>query len=96
MYLFAALCRANKIPARCVSGYLSKEDGLLKPGAFHNWAEFYHEGAWWISDPQNGDFMKDLSGHIAMRIIHGLENLTIPRFDRFLIRGEGMKGRMNS
>jgi transglutaminase-like putative cysteine protease len=96
MYLFAALCRANKIPARCVSGYLSKEDGLLKPGTFHNWAEFYHGGVWWISDPQNGDFMKDLSGHIAIRIIHGLENPAIPRFDRFLIRGEGMKGRMNS
>lgn len=96
MYLFAALCRASKIPARCMSGYHCKEDGLLKPGAFHNWAEFYHGGSWWISDPQNGVFMKDPSGYIAMRIINGLEDPAKPRFDRFLIRGEGLKGRMNS
>jgi len=96
MYLFAALCRASKIPARCMSGFISKEDGLLKPGAFHNWAEFYHGGSWWISDPQNGVFMKNSSGYIAIRIINGLEGSAIPRFDRFQIRGEGLKGRMNS
>jgi hypothetical protein len=96
MYLFAALCRANKIPARGVSGYLCREDGLLKPGSWHNWAEFYHRGSWWISDPQNGVFMKDPSEYIAMRIINGLENPDMPRFDRFQIRGEGLKGRMNS
>ena len=96
MYLIAALCRANKIPARCVSGYLSKEDGLLKPGAFHNWAEFYHGGAWWISDPQNGVFMKDFSGYIAMRAINEHEDPSVPRFDRFQVKGEGLKVRMNS
>jgi transglutaminase-like putative cysteine protease len=96
MYLFAALCRADKIPARCVSGYLCKEDGLLKPSTFHNWAEFYQGGSWWISDPQNGVFMKDPSRYIAMRIINGLEDPATPRFDRFQIRGEGLKARMNS
>jgi len=96
MYLFAALCRANKIPARCMSGYLCKEDGLLKSSAFHNWAEFYQGGSWWISDPQNGIFMKDPSSYIAMRVINRLEDPAIPRFDRFEIRGEGLKGRMNS
>jgi hypothetical protein len=96
MYLFVALCRADKIPARCMSGYLCKEDGQPKPNAFHNWAEFYLGGSWWISDPQNGVFMKDSSHYIAMRIINGHGDPAGPHFDRFQVKGQGLKGRMNS
>jgi len=43
-YLFVALCRANSIPARVIGGYVSNKDKILKPEAYHNWAEFYDNG----------------------------------------------------
>jgi transglutaminase-like putative cysteine protease len=96
MYLFAALCRANNIPARCIGGYICKKNRILKPANYHNWAEFYLDGAWRISDPQNKIFMKDPSDYIAMRLIKGSINLPAQQFNRYRVKGEGLKVKMNS
>jgi transglutaminase-like putative cysteine protease len=96
MYLFAALCRANQIPARCIGGYICRENSILKPANYHNWAEFYHEGVWRISDPQNKIFMKDASNYIAMRLIIGSTHNPALQFNRYQLKGEGLNVKMNS
>ena len=95
MYLFTALCRAVKIPARCIGGYITKENSILKPGYYHNWAQFYEDGAWRISDPQNKIFMKENSNYIAMRIIKETQDNPMLKFNRFRIQGEGLEAKMN-
>ena len=95
MYLFTALCRAVKIPARCIGGYIAKESSILKPGHYHNWAEFYEDGAWRISDPQNKVFMKEDSNYIAMRIIEQKPDNQMLGFNRFRVKGDGLEARMN-
>jgi len=96
MYLFTALCRANKIPARGVAGYIVRRNTILKPHGFHNWAEFYEEGAWKLADPQNRVFMKDHSRYVATRIIGGSRTTLMRDFERFRLQGEGLRARMNS
>lgn len=95
MYLFAALCRANNIPARCIGGYISTQNKILKPGDYHNWAEFYLDGAWRISDPQNKVFMKDQANYIAMRLISASTDSSIAQFNKFRFEGAGLKVKMN-
>ena len=95
MYLFTALCRAVKIPARCIGGYIAKESSILKPGHYHNWAEFYEDGAWRISDPQNKVFMKENSNYIAMRIIEQKPDNQMLGFNRFRVQGDGVEVKMN-
>ncbi|MBN1456344.1 MAG: transglutaminase domain-containing protein, partial [Sedimentisphaerales bacterium] len=51
-YLFAALCRANNIPAKFVEGYAF--DGEKEPR--HDWVEVYLEKYGWVPfDPAKGD-----------------------------------------
>ncbi len=69
MYLFVALCRANKIPARGIGGYLANRNPVLKPNAYHNWAESYIDGAWRIIDPQKKVFMPEPAHYIALHVI---------------------------
>ncbi len=95
MYLFAALCRANNIPARGIGGYVSNENAVLKPNGYHNWVEFYYDGAWWLSDPQKKIFMQNPSRYIAMRVIGKSENSPIGRFHRFRFVGDGLEIKMN-
>lgn len=95
MYLFVALCRANHIPARSIGGYISTQNKILKPGDYHNWAEFYLDGAWRISDPQNKVFMKDQSNYIAMRLISTSTENSMPQFSRFRFKGAGLQAKMN-
>ena len=96
MHLFVALCRANKIPARCIGGYVRRENATLKPADYHNWAEFYQDGAWRIADPQNRVFMKNQADYIATRIIKGSPHDTVKQFNRFQVKGNGLKAKMNS
>ena len=95
MYLFAAICRANTIPARGVGGYICPENTILKAAGFHNWAEFNQDGIWHIADPQNRVFVKNTTNYIAMHIMGsqgvGAEN----RFNRFSYKGDGLKVSMN-
>ncbi|MBW2116934.1 MAG: transglutaminase domain-containing protein [Deltaproteobacteria bacterium] len=95
MYLFVALCRASKIPARCIGGYVCLEDRILNPGDYHNWAEFYEDGLWRIVDPQNKIFMKSQSNYIAMKIIEESPDNPMPQFGRFRVKGSGLEARMN-
>lgn len=76
MSLFIAMARANNVPARAIGGYVVDKNSVLKPYDFHNWAEFYDEGAWNISDPQKKAFMKNSSQYIAMRIIRNCHKIT--------------------
>ena len=94
MSLFAALCRANKIPARGIGGYVCSESSILKPGSYHNWAEFYEAGAWRIGDPQKRVFMKRPSDYVAMRIIGESPKNPMGEFNRFRSSGAGLEVKM--
>ena len=94
MSLFAALCRAKKIPARGIGGYVCKGDSILKPGSYHNWAEFYEAGAWRIGDPQKKVFMDRPSDYIAMRIIGESPKNPMGEFNRFRSSGDGLDVKM--
>ena len=94
MCLFAALCRAKQIPARGVGGYVCKEDSILKPDSYHNWAEFYEAGAWRIGDPQKRVFMERPSDYIAMRIIGESPKNPMGEFNRFRSSGIGLEVKM--
>ncbi|RJP83634.1 MAG: transglutaminase domain-containing protein [Desulfobacteraceae bacterium] len=95
MYLFVAFCRALEIPARGVCGYVCKENSILRPAEFHNWAEFNHKGRWILSDPQNRLFQKGAENYIAMRILGPSGNNPQMNFNRFHLEGEGLSARMN-
>jgi len=66
--LFAALCRAAGIPARLMGGYICQRNCLVTTVDFHNWAEFYHNGAWHLADPQNRLFDQNGENYIATEI----------------------------
>ena len=93
--IFVALTRANDIPARGMAGYVLRENGILKPMAFHNWAEFYDGTAWYMADPQKRVFMKNQSDYIAMRVIGPSAENPMGKFNRFRFEGEGLNVKMN-
>jgi hypothetical protein len=94
MHLFIALCRANQIPARGIAGYVVTTNRKVKPGEYHNWAEFFDGRRWQIADPQKKNFMKDEQNYIAMRILHTTPNAPIEPFKRFKVEGKGVKAKM--
>ncbi len=69
MYLYAALSRANGIPARGIAGFVVTDNALLKVDEYHNWVEIYIDGLWRVVDPQRKVFMEKPSNYIAMRIL---------------------------
>lgn len=53
-HLFVAVARAMDVPARYVSGYITRGDGRLGHGASHAWAEAWVPGRGWTGyDPTN-------------------------------------------
>ncbi len=69
-HLFIALMRANQIPARYVSGYLSQGTSYNGNLAMHAWAEAYLPGNGWIGfDPSNNI----LSNVNHIKVGHGLD-----------------------
>ncbi|MDW5289113.1 transglutaminase domain-containing protein [Formosa sp. PL04] len=53
-HLFCAISRKNKIPARCVSGYLHQGDSLVGESKMHTWVEVFVPNLGWIGfDPTN-------------------------------------------
>ncbi len=94
-YLFAALCRANNIPARVIGGYICVNNKVLKPEEYHNWAEFYYIGKWLIADPQKKVFMNKQSDYVTMEIISETNNNPMNQYHRFRSEGEGLKVKMN-
>lgn len=90
MYLFVALCRAAGVPARGIAGYHCRESAALDPSQYHNWAEFYAEGCWRLSDPQKRVFMQQAADYVALRVIRRLPAARAFDFDRFRVTGEGV------
>jgi transglutaminase-like putative cysteine protease len=69
-HLFIAIMRANQIPARYVSGYLSQGPSFNGTLAMHAWAEAFLPGNDWIGfDPSNNI----LSGVNHIKVGHGLD-----------------------
>jgi transglutaminase-like putative cysteine protease len=96
MYLFVALCRAAGVPARGIAGYHCPESAALDPAQYHNWAEFYAEGRWWLCDPQKRVFMQLTAGYVALRVIRRSPAAQFFDFDRFKVAGEGVTARICS
>jgi hypothetical protein len=95
MYLFVALCRANGIPARGLGGYVYGSNAVLDPNAYHNWGEFYADGAWQVADPQRKVFQLGQSRYIVMRIIGKTQDNPMGNNNHFHFKGEGLEVRMN-
>ncbi len=96
MYLFVALCRAGNIPARGISGYVAENSTVLKAIHHHNWAEFYSDGKWVLSDPQRRVFDDFTAPYVAMKIISHSRPTTDNDFERYRIKGKGLKVKMNT
>lgn len=94
-YLFTALCRAGKIPSRCIGGFVCRENSILKPADYHNWAEIYKDSSWLHVDPQKKVFMEHPAQYIAMRIIGNAAGNPMGDYQRFRVEGRGLKVRMN-
>jgi hypothetical protein len=68
-YLFTALNRANGIPTRAIGGYVFEGNAIVKAPDYHNWAEFYADGAWHVVDPLKRNFLRNAPDYVAMRVI---------------------------
>lgn len=79
-YLYAAVLRAQGIPAKVIGGFVTDRDGIVRGQAFHNWVEAYVDGRWRIVDPQRGSFMQNENNYIAMRVLTGGSKLSSQRF----------------
>ncbi len=93
MYLFMALARANGIPAKAVAGYVLDGNGVLRPEAYHNWAEFDADGVWRIADPQGRVFADRYPSFVALRIVSTAQGEPFTR--RFWYSGDGLIVKMN-
>lgn len=72
-HIFIACCRHIGIPARYISGYFRRNDGVVYQDAGHAWAEAYVEDLGWVAfDPTNGISATD--AHV--RVAAGLDYLT--------------------
>ena len=68
-YLFAALARANRIPARVLGGFAVEAGRNPRMSEYHNWAEFNIDGVWRIADPQKKVFDAQRDSYVAFRIV---------------------------
>ncbi len=94
--LFTALCRAAKIPARVIGGYVCTRDTVLKPIDYHNWAEFCLGKTWRIADPQKKKFLTQHTAYIAM-YVHGESfDRPFPLFERFRVSHKALSAKMDS
>ncbi len=87
-YLMVALCRANKIPARVVGGYVTQSDAVLAPYSYHNWAEIYINGNWLIADAQKGIWDPMRTDYIVFKYYSSLLNNDVGMNHRFRIDGD--------
>jgi len=95
MYLFMAFCRAAGIPARGLGGYVTDKNAILKPGDYHNWAEFYVNGLWYLADPQRQVFMQQQWQYLVMQILGTSPDNPMGNYRRFRYAGEGLTVKMN-
>lgn len=90
MYTVMALARSHGIPARGVGGYVMETSGVLRPAAYHNWAELYLDGAWRVIDAQRGRFMAEEENYVAMRILSEENSALLRSSHRFAYSGNGL------
>ena len=88
--LFVALMRANDIPARVIGGFVTGEDAMLRARDYHNWAEFYADGRWYLADPQRRVFVDGAAEYLAFRVIDAPE-LADGRIARFGVSPEQLR-----
>jgi len=92
--LFAALCRRQGIQARVLGGYGCDRNRVLAPPDYHNWAEFYWDGAWHLADPHENVFMEGYDRYVKFHVMEGTDG-PVGSFPRFRYEGEGLQVRMN-
>ncbi len=69
MYLLMALNRSNGIPTQGISGFVVREDAVLRAHDYHNWTRVLIDGIWQLVDPHKAVFMDNQADYIAMRIL---------------------------
>ncbi|MET0277744.1 MAG: transglutaminase family protein [Pseudorhodoplanes sp.] len=85
-HIFIACARSLGIPARYISGYFHRADGLNEQQSGHAWAEAYVDGLGWIGfDATNG--MCPTDAHL--RVAVGLDYLSAAPVRGSRIGGEG-------
>ncbi|MGE0062931.1 MAG: transglutaminase domain-containing protein [Xanthobacteraceae bacterium] len=66
-HIFIAAARHLDVPARYVSGYFHRADGVTDQEAGHAWAEAFVEGLGWVAfDPTNGISATDAHVRVAI------------------------------
>jgi transglutaminase-like putative cysteine protease len=72
-HVFIAAARHLEVPARYVSGYFHRADGVVQQEAGHAWAEARIPDLGWVGfDPANGIS----AGEAHVRVAHGLDYLS--------------------
>ncbi|HWV51875.1 transglutaminase family protein [Pseudorhodoplanes sp.] len=85
-HIFIAAARSLGIPARYVSGYFYRADGMNDQHAGHAWAEAYVDGLGWVGfDATNGMCPTDS----YLRVASGLDYLNAAPVRGSRIGGEG-------
>jgi len=85
-HIFIASARSLGIPARYVSGYLHRADGVNEQQAGHAWAEAFVQGLGWIAfDATNGMCATDA----YLRVAVGLDYLSAAPVRGSRIGGDG-------
>jgi transglutaminase-like putative cysteine protease len=85
-HIFIASARSLGIPARYVSGYFHRADGMNEQQAGHAWAEAHVEGLGWVAfDAANGMCATDA----YLRVAVGLDYLNAAPVRGSRIGGEG-------
>lgn len=85
-HIFIAAARSLGIPARYVSGYFHRADGMNEQQAGHAWAEAYVEGLGWVGfDATNGMCPTDA----YLRVAVGLDYLGAAPVRGSRIGGDG-------
>ncbi len=85
-HIFVAAARSLGIPARYVSGYLHRADGVNEQQAGHGWAEAHVAGLGWVAfDAANGTCATDAYVRVAV----GLDYLNAAPVRGSRIGGDG-------
>jgi len=81
--LFVALLRAAEVPARVVEGFVCSRDQVLRPSQYHDWAEWHDGARWHVADLQTDAFDVEPADYLAMGILGGEADSSVPEFSRF-------------
>ena len=92
--LTAALCRSLAIPAKVVSGFVMKKDGVLRAERAHDWAEVLINGKWRVVDSHGQKFMTDKDDYIAFRTLSASEASPLRGLRRYQINRQKLTAQM--